>query len=368
MIDKNKYLSEISNAKTLNQIKDIHTSLFGKNGIIKNAFKSLPDNVKKLHENLKDKIQEFTEKCEESKKQIAAELNKIKTELEEAISKKHKQIELSEINDKLQKDKIDVTLPFAPEKQIGLIHPFNRVVEEVCEIFSSMGFSYAEGPHIESDFYNFTALNIPDHHPARQSRDSFYLLNSENLLRTETSAVQIRTMEKQKAPVKIFAPGSVFRNESDATHVPMFHQLEGLWVDEDITMKDLLSVLVSFLKEFFCTDNAPIRIRQHNFPFTEPSVEIDVKYERKNGQIKIGQGDKWLEILGGGMVHPNVLKNVNIDPSKYQGFAFGTGIERLAMLKYGMPDVREFYNSDINWLKHYGFKPYNNPNSQNGLN
>ena len=234
MIDKNKYLSEISNAKTLNQIKDIHTSLFGKNGIIKNAFKNLPDNVKKLHENLKDKIQEFTEKCKESKKQIAAELNKIKTELEEAISKKHKQIELSEINDKLQKDKIDVTLPFAPEKQIGLIHPFNRVVEEVCEIFSSMGFSYAEGPHIESDFYNFTALNIPDHHPARQSRDSFYLLNSENLLRTETSAVQIRTMEKQKAPVKIFAPGSVFRNESDATHVPMFHQLEGLWVDENI--------------------------------------------------------------------------------------------------------------------------------------
>jgi phenylalanyl-tRNA synthetase alpha chain len=350
-MDKDKIIFEIKNTINVNELNKIRIRIFGKNGSMTEAMKSLSE-VSDIEE----------------KKLRGAELNIIKTEIEDALSARINKLETIEINAKLRDGKVDVSLPFTDDNSAGLLHPFTRVIDEVCEIFSSLGFKYATGPHIENDFYNFTALNIGPHHPSRDMRDTFYLQDCENLLRTETSAVQIRTMEKQKAPVKIFAPGAVFRNESDATHSPMFHQVEGLWVDEKITMQDLLGVLTTFLKEFFCTDSAPIKIRQHHFPFTEPSIEIDVRCEKQNGQIKIGQGNDWIELLGAGMVHPSVLKTCGIDANKYQGFAFGCGLERLAMVKYGMPDVREFYNSNINWLKHYGFKNYNNPSSANGLN
>ena len=349
-MDRNKVISDIRSAVSVDDLNKIRISLLGKNG-------SLTEELKKLSS--------ITDICE--RKSLSIKLNQLKMEIEEEFRVSNSALENKEINKKLEVGKIDVTLPFV-ENENGLLHPFTRVIDEVCEIFSSMGFKYAEGPHVENDFYNFTALNIDENHPARDTRDTFYLQDSSNLLRTETSAIQIRSMEKQKTPIKIFAPGAVFRNESDATHSPMFHQLEGLWVDVDITMKDLLSVLTTFLKEFFVTDNLPIRIRQHYFPFTEPSIEIDVKCSKQNGQIKLGEGNDWIEILGGGMVHENVLKICGIDPEKYQGFAFGTGLERLAMLKYGMPDVREFYNSNIDWLRHYGFNYFDNPNSSNGLN
>ncbi len=350
-MDKNKIISDIRNAKTVDELNVIRVSVLGKNGIVTGALKSLAQIANM-----------------EEKKSRGAELNLIKTEMETEINAAMDALETAETNAKLKSGRVDVTLPFADDNPSGLLHPFTRVIDEVCEIFSSMGFAYATGPHIENDFYNFSALNIGPNHPARDMKDTFYLQDCENLLRTETSAVQIRTMETQKAPVKIFAPGAVFRNESDATHSPMFNQVEGLWIDENVTMQDLLSVLTTFLKEFFCTDEAPLKIRQHHFPFTEPSIEIDVRCEKKNGQIKIGQGSDWIELLGAGMVHPTVLKTCGIDAEKYQGFAFGCGLERLAMVKYGMPDMREFYNSNINWLKHYGFKYYNNPNNANGLN
>ena len=349
-MDKDKIISDIRSAESLDVLNKIKISILGKNGFLTSELRNLSS------------ISDISERKNKSIK-----LNQIKAELEEIIKNATADLELKEINLKLENNKIDVTLPFESQ-DIGLLHPFTRVIDEIYEIFSSMGFKYASGPHIENDFYNFTALNIDQNHPARDTRDTFYIQDCNNLLRTETSAIQIRSMEKQKAPIKIFAPGAVFRNESDATHSPMFHQLECLWVDENVTMKDLLSVLTTFLKEFFTIQNLPIRIRQHYFPFTEPSIEIDVKCDKQNGQIKLGQGENWIEILGGGMVHENVLKTCGIDPDKYQGFAFGTGLERLAMLKYGMPDVREFYNSNISWLKHYGFKYYDNPNSSNGLN
>lgn len=349
-MDRNKIISDIRGAISLYDLNKIRVSILGKNG-------TLTEQLKKL-----SSVSDINER-----KSLSIELNQLKTDIECEIQKTSSKLELEEINKKLEQNKVDVTLPFI-ESAKGLLHPFTRVIDEICEIFSALGFKLEEGPHIENDFYNFTALNIDQNHPARDTRDTFYLQNCSNLLRTETSAIQVRSMEKQKAPIKIFAPGAVFRNESDATHSPMFNQLEGLWVDTDVTMRDLLSILTTFLKEFFVTDNLPIRIRQHYFPFTEPSIEIDVKCSKQNGQIKLGEGSDWIEILGGGMVHENVLKTCEIDPEKYQGFAFGTGIERLAMLKYGMPDVREFYNSNIDWLRHYGFNYFDNPNASNGLN
>ena len=242
------------------------------------------------------------------------------------------------------------SLPIRAENQ-GSIHPISRVIEEVSEIFGNMGFTKAEGPEIEDDFHNFTALNIPESHPARQMHDTFYFPEDKdgkrNVLRTHTSSVQIRHMEKNKPPHKIIAAGRTYRCDSDITHSPMFHQVEGLYIDKNITMAHLKGCLIEFYKVFFGVDDLPVRFRPSFFPFTEPSAEMDIGYTRQNGELKIGAGDSWLEIGGCGMVHPNVLKSVNVDPNEYQGFAFGFGIERLAMLKYGISDLRTFFESDI---------------------
>ena len=251
-------------------------------------------------------------------------------------------------------------------RKIGTLHPVSQVMEEMAVIFSDMGFSVAEGPDIEDDFHNFTALNFPPGHPARDMHDTFFLADGERVLRTHTSPVQIRTMMSQEPPIRIIAPGRTYRNDSDQTHTPMFHQVEGLVIGEDIHMGHLKGVLMDFMSAFFETE-LDVRFRPHHFPFTEPSAEMDVRYERVGDAIKIGQGDSWMEILGCGMVHPNVLRACNLDPDQYQGFAFGMGVDRLAMLKYGMPDLRDMFASDPRWLGHYGFSPLLQASLESGL-
>jgi len=250
----------------------------------------------------------------------------------------------------------------------GKIHPVSQVIDEVTSIFSEIGFSVEEGPDVENEYYNFSALNTPENHPARDMHDTFYLDRSKDLLlRTHTSPVQIRTMLKGKPPFKIIAPGRTYRCDSDQTHSPMFHQLEGLHIDKNINMGHLKGCLYYFVKKFFEVEKVKIRFRPSHFPFTEPSAEVDIGYKIQDGKIKIGEGDKWLEILGCGMVHPNVLKNVKVNPKQYQGYAFGVGIDRLAMLKYGINDLRAFFESDIRWLEFYGFDPLDVPTNYRGL-
>ncbi|MEQ1492985.1 MAG: phenylalanine--tRNA ligase subunit alpha, partial [Terricaulis sp.] len=255
---------------------------------------------------------------------------------------------------------------------LGTIHPVSQVMEEMAAIFGEMGFTVEEGPDIETDFNNFTALNFPKNHPARELQDTFFLnATDENgerkVLRTHTSPVQVRTMLKQKPPIRMICMGRTFRKDWDATHTPMFHQIEGLVIDETTSMADLKSVLTAALKAYFEVDDVKLRFRPHHFPFTEPSAEVDVGCDRSGGTLKIGTGDDWLEILGSGMVHPNVLRNCGIDPEKYQGYAFGMGIDRLAMLKYGMPDLRDLFANDTRWLKHYGFSPFLLPGLAQGV-
>jgi len=247
------------------------------------------------------------------------------------------------------------------------------VTEEIIAIFADLGYSVAEGPQIENDFYNFDALNIPPEHPARQEFDTFYMHRDEgdnrppHVLRTHTSPVQIRHMEKQGAPCRIIAPGRVYRSDYDQTHTPMFHQVEGLAIDKDISMANLKWTLEEFCRAFFEVDNVELKFRASHFPFTEPSAEVDIKCSWAGGQLKIGEGDDWMEILGSGMVHPKVLTAAGVDPSEYQGFAFGMGIDRLAMLKYGIPDLRAFFDSDLRWLRHYGFASLDMPNMHGGI-
>jgi phenylalanyl-tRNA synthetase alpha chain len=276
-------------------------------------------------------------------------------------------IEKKEINKKLEKEKIDITLPERPFVQ-GKIHPVSQVIDEISSIFSEIGFSVEEGPDVENEYNNFTALNTPDNHPARDMHDTFYLDDTkELLLRTHTSPVQIRTMLNDKPPFKIIAPGRTYRSDSDQTHTPMFHQVEGLHIDKNINMGHLKGCLNYFIKEFFEVDKIKMRFRPSHFPFTEPSAEVDIGYEIKDGKIVIGEGDKWLEVLGCGMVHPNVLKNVKVNPDEFQGYAFGIGIDRLAMLKYGINDLRAFFDCDYRWLNHFGFDPIDVPTNYRGL-
>jgi len=253
----------------------------------------------------------------------------------------------------------------------GRIHPVSQVFDEITEIFADMGFSVAEGPDIETDRHNFTSLNIPEEHPARQEHDTFYFNEREDgsrlLLRTHTSPVQIRAMEANKPPLRIIAPGRVYRCDSDHTHTPMFHQVEALVIDEETHMGHLKWTLEALCKAFFENDDVKIRLRASHFPFTEPSMEIDIGYAKIGDEIRIGEGDEWLEIGGCGMVHPNVLKNVGLDPAKVQGFAFGMGLDRMAMLKYGMPDLRAFFAADLRWLRHYGFSTLDVPTLARGL-
>ncbi len=296
--------------------------------------------------------------------------NLLKTELAEAIEARRATLESAGLLAELSEEGIDVTAPVRPE-ETGTIHPVNQVLDEVTEIFADMGFSVAEGPDIETEFNNFTALNIPPEHPARQMHDTFYFQEKSDgdrlLLRTHTSPVQIRTMTAEPPPHRIVIPGRTYRHDYDITHTPMFHQLEGLVIDRDIHMGHLKGCLIDFVRTFFEIEDLPLRFRPSYFPFTEPSAEVDIGCTREGGKFRIGHGDDWLEILGCGMVNPKVLKNCNIDPAEYQGFAFGLGIERLAMLKYGIPDLRTFFESDLRWLRHYGFSALQVPSMVGGL-
>ena len=341
--------AKIDVIKTKEELQNIKTEFFGKNGQITLQFKLLGS------------------LDPEKRKGFASKLNIIKDDLANQLEKKNLEIETSEINDKLKSEKVDVTLPIRPYRQ-GKIHPVSQVIDEISSIFSEIGFSVAEGPDVETEYNNFTALNTPEDHPARDMHDTFYLDgNKKLLLRTHTSPVQIRTMLSNKPPFKIIVPGRTYRCDSDQTHAPMFHQLEGLHIDKGISMGHLKGCLDYFIKEFFEVKNVKMRFRPSHFPFTEPSAEVDIGYRIEKGKIVIGEGDKWLEVLGCGMVHPNVLKNVKVETKKYQGYAFGIGIDRLAMLKYGINDLRAFFESDYRWLSHFGFDPLDVPTNYRGL-
>lgn len=280
-------------------------------------------------------------------------------------------LENAALDAQLAADRVDVTLPVQPPSR-GSLHPVHQVMDELTEIFADLGFAVAEGPEIESDWHNFTALNIPPEHPARAMHDTFYFRETDAdgnrmLLRTHTSPVQVRTMMTQKPPIRIIAPGKTYRCDSDATHTPMFHQVEGLVIDKDITLGHLRWTLETFIKAFFEVDHIVTRFRPSYFPFTEPSAELDVQCSWEGGTLKVGEGDSWLEILGSGMVNPRVIANCGLDPNVYQGFAFGSGIDRLAMLKYGMTDLRAFFDADLRWLRHYGFSFLDTPTLSGGV-
>ena len=346
---KEEFLSKLKLKLDLSEINQIKSELFGKNGLISSQFKKIGT------------------LAESERKKFASDLNIIKDELQDLINFKINEVENAEINKKLDKEKIDITLP-ARSFVRGKIHPVSQTIDEISSIFSEIGFSVEEGPDVENEYNNFTALNTPDNHPARDMHDTFYLdEKKQKLLRTHTSPVQIRTMLKDKPPFKIIAPGRTYRSDSDQTHSPMFHQVEGLHIDKYVNMGHLKGCLNYFIKEFFEVDKIKMRFRPSHFPFTEPSAEVDIGYEIKNGKILIGEGDQWLEILGCGMVHPNVLRNVKVDPTKFQGYAFGIGIDRLAMLKYGINDLRAFFDCDYRWLNHFGFDPLDVPSNYRGL-
>jgi phenylalanyl-tRNA synthetase alpha chain len=300
----------------------------------------------------------------EERKTHGAALNVLKNEVTERLEARQKELAATALETRLAQESIDITLPPRPQPG-GRIHPISQTVDEIITIFAAMGFGVATGPDIEDDWHNFTALNVPPDHPARQMQDTFYLPQTgeqPTVLRTQTSPVQIRTMLSQKPPIRIIAPGRTYRCDYDMTHTPMFHQFEGLVIDATTHMGHLKGCLIDFLRAFFGIEDLPLRFRPSHFPFTEPSAEVDIGCSRKGGELKLGNYGDWLEIAGCGMVHPNVLRNGGIDPDKYQGFAFGAGIERLAMLKYGIPDLRTFFEADVRWLRHYGFAALDIPN------
>ena len=341
--NKNDIQNKIKGTNTLGDLEKIRLYYLGKKGLIPEALKGL--GLLSIEE----------------KKSKGQELNITKKFIEDTIKDQKINIENIEISKKITQESIDVTLPPNITQQ-GKIHPISQTIFSIIEIFSNLNYSVETGPDIETDFNNFTALNIPEHHPAREMQDTFYIEDGKNnnVLRTHTSPVQVRTMFKDKPPIKIIVPGRTYRSDSDATHAPMFHQVEGLVVDKMSTMVDLKSTLVKFLEEFFEIKNLQYRFRPSYFPFTEPSAEMDVAYTKVNNKIKIGEGNDWLEILGCGMVNPVVLDNCKIDSKIYQGFAFGMGIERLSMLKYGIMDLRSFFDPNYRWLDHYGFSILDN--------
>ena len=304
------------------------------------------------------------------RKDRAVALNAVKDRVNQSFEARQASLDAAAIEARLATETIDVTLPVAAT-MAGRIHPVSHVTDEVIAIFADMGFAVAEGPDIEDDFYNFTALNIPPEHPARQMHDTFYFSadpgSERKLLRTHTSPVQIRHMQTNKPPHRIIVPGRTYRCDSDQTHTPMFHQVEGLVIDTETHMGHLKGCLFEFARAFFDIEALPMRFRPSYFPFTEPSAEMDIGCTRAGGELIVGEGDDWLEILGCGMVHPRVLEAVGLDATIYQGFAFGMGIDRLAMLKYGIPDLRAFFDSDLRWLKHYGFVPLDVPTLAEGL-
>ncbi len=349
---RSELMTAVKDAAGLDELEQIRVSALGKKGRITELMSGLGA------------------MNPEARKKAGQALNALKNEVAEAIEEKKRTSADSELDARLAGERVDVTLPVRPESQ-GCIHPISQTIDEVVAILGEMEFSVVEGPDIEDDWHNFTALNIPPDHPARQQHDTFYLPGSGNddrlVLRTHTSPVQIRTMMETEPPIRIIVPGRTYRCDYDATHSPMFHQVEGLVVDETTHMGHLKGCLIEFCRAFFDMDDLPVRFRPSYFPFTEPSAEVDIGCTREGGEFRIGHGDDWLEILGCGMVNPKVLENCNIDPAKYQGFAFGLGIERMAMLKYGIPDLRTFFESDLRWLRHYGFSALQVPSMVGGL-
>jgi phenylalanyl-tRNA synthetase alpha chain len=347
---KEKYARLIAGAGDLRALDDIRVAALGKKGEISAMMQGLG----------KMSI--------EDKKVMGPALNGLKKDITALIEARKTALEDAALDAALASERLDMSLPVGA--QSGTLHPVQQVMEEMAVIFSDMGFSVAEGPDIEDDFHNFTALNFPKGHPARDMHDTFFMSAPEGeekkVLRTHTSPVQIRTMINEKPPIRIIAPGRTYRCDSDQTHTPMFHQVEGLVIDKGIHMGHLKGVLMDFVSAFFETD-VDVQFRPHHFPFTEPSAEMDVRYERVGSAIKIGSGESWMEILGCGMVHPNVLRACGLDPEEYQGFAFGMGVDRLAMLKYGMPDLRDMFSADTRWLSHYGFDPLLQANLATGL-
>lgn len=348
---KTEIESQIAAANDLKALDDVRVQALGKKGKVTALMKTLGTMTP---EERKEKGQAF---------------NVFKDEIAALLKEQEDALKTAELERRLATETIDITLSPRPQAS-GRMHPLSRTMEELATIFGAMGFSVAEGPDIEDDWHNFTALNFPEGHPAREMQDTFFLPEDsespegqkKKLLRTHTSSVQIRHMENNQPPIKIICMGRTYRSDFDMTHTPMFHQVEGLMVDKGVTMAHLKGCLMDFTRAFFEVDDLPLRFRPSFFPFVEPGAEVDIGYiKQKDGSIKLGKADdpaeqKWMEILGAGMVHPNVLKNCNIDPDVYQGFAFGAGIERITMLKYGIPDLRTFFESDIRWLNHYGFK------------
>jgi len=342
----------VAAATDLSQLDDIRISALSKKGRITAMMKTLGG------------------MDPEQRKTTGQSLNQLKDDVAGAVEARKEALEDSALTARLMDEKIDISLSIRPENE-GRIHPISQTVDEVVAIFGGMGMTVREGPNIEDDWHNFTALNIPPDHPARQEHDTFYLpgeFDKRKVLRTHTSPVQIRTMMSAEPPFRIIVPGRTYRCDYDATHSPMFNQVEGLWIDEDTHMGHLKGCLIEFCRAFFGVEDLPVRFRPSYFPFTEPSAEVDIGCIRDGGQLRIGRGDDWLEILGCGMVNPKVLDNCNIDSTRYQGFAFGIGTERLAMLKYGIPDLRTFYETDLRWLRHYGFSTLDVPSLVGGIN
>jgi phenylalanyl-tRNA synthetase alpha chain len=298
----------------------------------------------------------------------APRIHALREAVTEAIAARKAALENAELQKRLATERLDLSLP-SPEYPRGSVHPVSQVMDELTEIFADLGFTVAEGPEIEDDWHNFTALNIPETHPARAMHDTFYMAGTDNrmVLRTHTSPVQIRTMQSTAPPIRLIAPGRVYRSDSDATHTPMFHQIEGLVIDKAITMGHLKWTLETFLKAFFERDDVVLRMRPSYFPFTEPSAEVDVGWSMEKGRRVVGGSEGWMEVLGSGMVHPRVIAACGLDPDEWQGFAFGTGVDRLAMLKYGMDDLRAFFDGDMRWLKHYGFSFLDVPTLSGGV-
>jgi phenylalanyl-tRNA synthetase alpha chain len=351
---KRSLMAEVEDAETLDDLEQVRVSALGKKGRLTQQMKQLgqldPD----------------------ERKRVGQALNEVKDAVQQAIETRKASLAEAEMQARLERERVDVTLPARPF-DLGRVHPISRTIEEMIQIFGAMGFRVAEGPHVEDDFHNFTALNIPPEHPARQEHDTFYVEGTgddghRKVLRTHTSPVQIRAMRAlEEPPIRVIAPGRTFRSDDDATHSPMFHQIEGLVVDHKTHMGHLKGTLIEFCRAFFGIDDLPVQFRPSYFPFTEPSAEVDIGCSKQGNELKIGKGGDWLEILGCGMVHPKVLENCGIDPSIYQGYAFGMGVERAAMLKYGIPDLRTFYDSDMRWLRHYGFLPIETPSPVKGL-
>ena len=350
---RDKYIDLIGKAADESALEDLRVQAVGKKGEISLQMRSLG------------------KMSPEERQLMGPKLNALKDEINAALGAKKAALADAALNERLQAEWLDVTLP-GRNRRVGSIHPVSQVWEECTAIFADMGFAVAEGPQVETDWYNFDALNIPGHHPARAEMDTFYMHREDgdnrppHVLRTHTSPVQIRSMEAGGAPTRIICPGRVYRADYDQTHTPMFHQIEGLAIDKDISMANLKWVLEEFFSAFFGR-SVKTRFRASHFPFTEPSAEVDIQCQWKDGSVTVGEGDDWLEVLGSGMVHPKVLQAGGIDPSEWQGFAFGMGIDRIAMLKYGIPDLRAFFDSDLRWLRHYGFASLDVPTLHGGL-